>query len=78
MIRGLMSLMMVIFLCSASFWSCSRDKEKESKKGAIEQMTERAGKEIADKLQKPIKQARSAKKKQEKRSKEIEKALKGR
>jgi|GEM_PF-2816285 DNA topoisomerase VI subunit B len=76
-IRVLASLMTVIFLCSASFWSCSRDKEKESKKGAIEKMTEKAGKDIADRLQKPIKQARSVKKKQEEKSKEIEKALKG-
>jgi hypothetical protein len=40
-------------------------------------MTEKAGKDIADRLQKPIKQARSVKKKQEEKSKEIEKALKG-
>ncbi len=73
--RVLMSLVMVMFLCSVSFWSCSRDKNTESKKGAIEKMTEKAGKDIADRLQKPIKEARSVKKKQEERSKEIEKAI---
>jgi DNA topoisomerase VI subunit B len=75
--RLLISFVTVIFLCSISFWSCSKDKGTESDKGAIEKMTEKAGKEIADKLQKPIKQARSVKKKQEDRSKEIEKTLKG-
>jgi DNA topoisomerase VI subunit B len=75
--RVLISVVLVMFLCSVSFWSCSKGKETESKKGAIEKMTEKAGKEIADRLQRPIKEARSAKKKQEDRSKEIEKALKG-
>jgi DNA topoisomerase VI subunit B len=71
------SFIMVMFLCSASFWSCSKNKDTESKKGAIEKMTEKAGKKIADKLQKPIRQARSVKEKQEERDKELEKALKG-
>jgi hypothetical protein len=71
------SFLMVMFLCSASFWSCSKNKDTESKKGAIEKMTENAGKKIADKLQKPIRQARSVKEKQEERDKELEKAIKG-
>jgi len=75
--KVLVNFMMVIFLCSGAIWSCSKDKDTESKKGAIEKMTEKAGKEIADKLQKPIENARSVKEKQEKRSKEIEKTLKG-
>ena len=73
----LVGFMMVMFLCSASLWSCSKDKDTESKKGAIEKMTEKTGKEIADQLQKPIKQARSVKEKQEKSDKELEKAIKG-
>jgi hypothetical protein len=70
------SFIMVMFLCSASFWSCSKNKDTESKKGAIEKMTQKAGKEIADKLQKPIRQARHVKKKQEERDQELEKAIK--
>ena len=75
--RAMVGLIMVLFLCSASFWSCSKDKDTESKKGAIEKMTEKTGKEIADKLQKPIRDARSVKKQQEKRNKELENAIKG-
>jgi len=73
----MVSFIMVMFLCSVSFWSCSKDKDTESKKGAFEKMTEKAGKEIADKLQKPIRNARSVKKKQEERDKELENAIKG-
>ena len=75
--RVLISFILLTFLCSASIWGCSKKKETESKKGAVEKMTEKAGKEIADQLQKPIRQARSAKEKQEERSRKIEKALKG-
>ncbi len=75
--RAMVSFMMVMFLCSVSFWGCSKDKDTESKKGAIEKMTEKTGKEIADKLQKPIRNARSVKKEQEKRDKELENAIKG-
>jgi hypothetical protein len=74
--KVLISFIMVMFLCGAAFWSCSGDKKTESKKGAIEKMTDKTGKEIAAALQKPIKSARSVKEKEEKRSKEIEKALK--
>ncbi len=75
--RTMVSFMMVMFLCSVSFWSCSKDNDTESKKGAIEKMTEKTGKEIADKLQKPIRNARSVKKKQEERDKALENAMKG-
>jgi protein involved in sex pheromone biosynthesis len=75
--RALVGFMMVMFLCSVSFWSCSKDKDTGSKKGAIEKMTEKTGKEIADTLQKPIRNARSVKKKQEERDKELENAIKG-
>jgi hypothetical protein len=75
--KMLIGLIMLMFLCGVSVWSCSKDKGTESDKGAIEKMTEKAGKEIVDKMQKPIKQARSVKKKQEDRDKEIEKTLKG-
>ena len=74
--KVLIGFMMVMFLCGAAFWSCSGDKETEPKKGAIEKMTEKTGKEIADQLQKPIKSARFVKEMQEKRDKKIEKDLK--
>ena len=74
--RVLIGFVMVMFLCGAAFWSCSGDKETEPKKGAIEKMTQKTGKEIAAELQKPIKGARSVKEMQEKRDKKIEKDLK--
>ena len=75
--RMMVGFIVVMFLCSVSFWSCSKDKDTESKKGAIEKMTEKTGKEIADKLQKPIRDARSVKKKQEERDKALENDIKG-
>jgi Zn-dependent membrane protease YugP len=75
--RVMVSFIVAMFLCSVSFWSCSKDKDTESKKGAIEKMTEKTGKEIADRLQKPIRNARSVKKKQEERDKALENDIKG-
>jgi len=75
--RVMVSFIVVMFLCSVSFWSCSKDKDTESKKGAIEKMTEKTEKEIADRLQKPIRNARSVKKKQEERDKALENDIKG-
>ena len=75
--RVMVSFIVVMFLCSVSFWSCSKDKDTESKKGAIEKMTEKTRKEIADRLQKPIRNARSVKKKQEERDKALENDIKG-
>ena len=66
----------VLLLSGAGFLACSKDKEAESRKGAIEEMTDNTAKEIVDKIQAPIKGARSVKDQQEDRSKEIEKALK--
>lgn len=75
--RMMVSFIVVMFLCSVSFWSCSKDKDTESKKGTIEKMTEKTGKEIADRLQKPIRNARSVKKKQEERDKALDNDIKG-
>lgn len=74
--KMLLCVVMVLLLCSAGFLSCSKDKEAESEKGTIEKMTDKTAKEIVDKIQAPIKGARSVKDQQEKRSKEVEKALK--
>jgi predicted transcriptional regulator len=67
---------MVLLLCSAGFFACSKDKEAEREKGAIEKMTDKTAKEIVDKIQAPIKSARSVKDQQEDRSKKMEKTLK--
>jgi hypothetical protein len=74
--KRLPCVVMTLLLCSAGFLSCSKDKEAEREKGAIEKMTHKTAKEIVDKIQAPIKGARSVKDQQEERSREIEKALK--
>jgi len=74
--KMLLCVVMTLLLCSAGFLSCSKDKEAEPEKGAIEKMTDKTAREIVNKIQTPIKGARSVKDQQEKRSREIEKALK--
>ena len=74
--KMLLCVVMTLLLCSAGFLSCSKDKEAEREKGAIEKMTDKTAKEIVDKIQAPIKGERFVKDQQEKRSREIEKALK--
>lgn len=74
--KMLLCVVMVLLLCSAAFLACSKDKEAEPEKGAIEKMTDKTAKEIVDKIQAPIKGARSVKDQQEDRSREIEKTLK--
>ena len=74
--KMLLCVVMVLLLCSAALLACSKDKETEPEKGAIEKMTDKTAKEIVDKIQAPIKGARSVKDQQENRSSEIEKTLK--
>ena len=74
--KMLLCVVMVLLLCSAALLACSKDKETESEKGAIEKMTDKTAKEIVDKIQAPIKSARSVKDQQEDRSREIESTLK--
>lgn len=64
----LLRVVMVLMLCSSAFLACSKDKESEPEKGAIEKMTDKTAKEIVGKIQAPIKGARSVKDQQEDRS----------
>jgi hypothetical protein len=65
-----------LILVSVIFSSCSNKKGSEEKKGAIEKMTDKAAKEIVDKIQAPIDKARSEAKKADDRMKEMDEALK--
>jgi hypothetical protein len=47
--------------------SCSKDREE---KGSVEKMTEKAGKDVANKLMAPIDKAKAAKEMQEERDRE--------
>ena len=49
--------------------SCSKDKEK---KGSVEKITEKAGKDVANKLMAPIDKAKAAKEMQEERDRKAE------
>lgn len=63
-------------LASGTFSACSDKKEPKNKKGAIEKMTDKAAKEIVDRIQDPIDKARSAAKQGEDRLKEMDEASK--
>lgn len=68
--RLLICLVIFSLLSGAStFVACSGDKEEKS---AIEKMTEKAGKDMADKLTAPINKARSVKDQADQRGSEME------
>jgi hypothetical protein len=65
-----------VILISGTFSACSDKKGPEEKKGSIEKMTDKAAKEIVDRIHDPIDKARSAAKKGEERMKELDEAVK--
>jgi len=66
MVVGIASLLLVGVVCLFPV-SCSKDKEE---KGSIEKMTEKAGKDVANKIMAPIDKAKAAKEMQEARDRE--------
>jgi len=69
-------ILMALFLFCAVFVSCTSKKDAEPEKGAIDKMTDRAAKEMADSIQIPLERARTAAKEQEDKMRELEEALK--
>jgi len=67
-----------LLLVSGTFFACSNKKESETKKGAIEKMTDKTATEIVDRIHAPIDKARSAAKQEEDRMKKMDDALKKR
>jgi len=65
-----------VFLGSGTFSACSGKKELEEKKGTIEKMTDKAAKDMVDRLQSPINKAREAAKQGEERVKELDEVMK--
>ncbi len=65
---GILALLLVGVVGIAQV-SCSKDKEE---KGSIEKMTEKAGKDAANKIMTPIEKAKAAKEEQEARDNEVE------
>ncbi len=76
MTKMLLYSVMVLFLGSVTIIACSDNKETESEKGTIEKMTDKAAKEMVNKIRAPIDKARSVKNQQEDRLNEIDKIVK--
>jgi hypothetical protein len=74
MIKVLAYCLMGATLLSGAFWGCSDKKEPPAEKGAIQKMTEEAGKEAVKQIRTPIDKARSVAKQQEEKNKEVEDA----
>jgi hypothetical protein len=51
---------MAFFLLGAMLFSCSNNQEAEEEKGAIDEMTDKAAKEMTDRITVPLERARQA------------------
>jgi hypothetical protein len=67
MVVGTVALLLVGVVCLFPV-SCSKDREE---KGSVEKMTEKAGKDAANKIMAPIDKAKAAKEMQEARDREV-------
>ena len=74
--KNILHIFMAEFLFCAVFVACTSKKEAETEKGAIDKMTDRAAKGMADSIQIPLNKARAAAKLQEDKMRDIEEALK--
>jgi len=66
MVVGIAALLLLGVVCLFPV-SCSKDKEE---KGSVEKITEKAGKDMANKIMAPIDKAKAAKEMQEERDRE--------
>ena len=73
------SVLALLFV-SVALLTCSNNKEaeseSESEKGTIEKMTDRAAKEMVNRIRTPINKARSVKDRQEDRFNDMDESLK--
>ena len=73
------SVLALLFV-SVALLTCSNNKEaeseSESEKGTIEKMTDRAAKEMVNRIRTPINKARSVKDRQEDRLNDMDESLK--
>ena len=71
---------LALLLGGAALLTCSNNNEPESEsgseKGAIEKMTDKAAKEMVNRIRTPINKARSAKDQQEDRLNDMDESLK--
>jgi hypothetical protein len=69
-------IFITLFLFCAAFVACSSGKDAETEEGAIDKMTDRAAKGMADSIQIPLQRARAAAKLQEDKMRELDEAMK--
>jgi len=69
---------LALLLGGAALLACSNNKEaeSESEKGTIEKMTDKAAKEMVNRIRTPINKARSAKDRQEDRLNDMDESVK--
>ncbi len=72
----LLCIVAALFMCSALLLSCTKSEDAETEKGAIDQMTDKAAKEMADRITVPLEKARNAKDLVEKNYSDMEENLK--
>jgi hypothetical protein len=57
----LLCIVAALFIFSPLLLSCTKSEDVETEKGAIDRMTEEAGKEMADRITVPLQKAKNAK-----------------
>ena len=72
----LLCIVATLCICSTLLMSCTKSEDEETEKGAIDRMTEKAGKEMADRITVPLEEARKAKEQVEKNYSDMEENLK--
>jgi len=65
-----------LFICSPLLLSCTKSKDAETEKEAIDTMTEKTGKEMADRIAGPLEKARNAREQVEGNYRDMEENLK--
>ncbi len=72
----LLCIVASLFIFSPLLMSCTKSEDAETEKGAIDRMTEKAGKEMADSITVPLEKARNAKELVEENYRDMEENLK--
>ena len=72
----LLCIAAALCICSSLLLSCTKSEDTETEKGAIDRMTEKTGKEMADRITDPLEKARDAKEMVEKNYIDMEENLK--
>ena len=72
----LLCIVAALFMCSPLLLSCTKSEDAETEKGAIDRMTDKTGKEMADRITVPLEKARNAKEMVEENYRDMEENLK--